>query len=149
MFRDNCLRRLLFLHSASGRRKLLGERLREAKAPPHGGDRGGPCFPAQSVIGLRDWARRKDWVGLPVAGEAACGRGFTWAWPQTPPLSVASKRTAAAGAGPEHGGRSQGGSLEPAVEQCPGGAEQVQAAAGAAGAGSGRGQGASRDHRGL
>lgn len=142
MFGDHCLQRLLSFHSASGRRKRLGQRLRQAKAPPHGGgDVGGPCLPAPSVIGR----------GEGLGGASRGGRGRLWAWPL---LGVASdtapsrglKADAAAGAGPEHGGRSQGGSWEPAVEQCPGGAEQVQAAAGAAGAGPGRGQGASRDH---
>lgn len=48
---------------------------------PQRGPPGGPCFPAQSVMELRDWAGRKDWVGLPLVerplvGVALTGRGL-------------------------------------------------------------------------
>lgn len=61
--------KLLSFHSASGRRKGPGKRPGKprvglpgeassipgpAQAPPHQGDRGGPCLPAQSEMGLRD-----------------------------------------------------------------------------------------------
>lgn len=46
---------------------------------------------------------RKDWVGLPRRSEAARGRDFDGAWLLAPPPSAGSKRTAAAGAGSEHG----------------------------------------------
>lgn len=48
---------------------------------PQRGPPGGPCFPAQRVMELRDWAGRKDWVGLPpverpLVGVALTGRGL-------------------------------------------------------------------------
>lgn len=62
----------------------------------------GPCLTAQSEMGLRDWAERKDWVGLPTAREAVT---LTGAWYLAPPPYAGSKRTTATGAGSELGRR--------------------------------------------
>lgn len=66
--------------------------------------RAGPAFQLKAkrdfVIGR---GGRKAWVGLPSRREAARGRDFDGAWPLAPPPSAGSKRTAAAGAGSEHG----------------------------------------------